>query len=388
LNVVRTEALVIGGGPAGSVAAMRLSAKHDVVLVEEHGLPGEPVQCAGLVTPRGVPPFAESSIISSVRGARIHSPLGFVLTIESKEPRAHVLDRRAFDSLLFQRAVSAGAVPLTGSRVRSVKDAGEHVEATMAAGAEDGRLTADVLVGADGHRSCCRLASGLRPPRHILRGLQVELKGVDSDPDFVDLYIGSKVAPGFFGWSVPAGDVTRVGLCTWGEDEVPSKYLRKLLSRPEFSDASEISKSSGRIPVGVGRSAVSGRIMLVGDAACHAKPLSGGGVYTGIRGAEICSDVAARHLDDPVGTSLLEYDHLWREAFGHELSRAFRIRKVFLTLTDRKMDRALRMFDDPEVRALIEDAGDIDYPSALSKKVLKLAPKLAQFSPQLIKSLL
>jgi digeranylgeranylglycerophospholipid reductase len=385
---VRTEALVIGGGPAGSVAAMRLAAGHDVAIIEEHESPGEPVQCAGLVTPKGVPSFAESSIVSSVRGARIHSPLGFVLTLESKKPRAHVLDRRVFDSLLFERAVSAGAVPITGSRVSSVRDAGERVEAVLDVEGQHGRLTAEVLIGADGHRSCCRQASRLRPPKHVLRGLQVELRGVGSDPDFVDLYIGSKVAPGFFGWSIPAGDVTRVGLCTWGDDELPSKYLKKLLSRSEFANASQVSKSSGRIPVGVGRSAVSGRMMLVGDAACHAKPLSGGGVYTGIRGAELCSDVANRHLDDPVGTSLIEYDPLWRAAFGHELSRAFRIRKVFLTLTDRKMDRALRMFDEPELRALIEETGDIDYPSALSKKVLKLAPKLAQFSPQLIKSLL
>ncbi|MGB2826038.1 MAG: NAD(P)/FAD-dependent oxidoreductase [Thermoplasmata archaeon] len=385
---MRSEALIIGGGPAGSIAAMNLAVDHDVVIVEEHDSPGEPVQCAGLVTPRGVPDFARESIISSVRGARIHSPLGFVLTIESKKPRAHVLDRRIFDSLLFERALSAGAVSVTGSRVRTVRDEGTRVEAELDTPGKDSHLTADVLIGADGHRSICRQAAGLRPPKQVLHGFQTELTGVESDPDFVDLYIGSKIAPGFFGWSIPAGDVTRVGLCTWGEDELPSKYLKILLSRPEFANASQISRSAGRIPVGVGRSAVSGRIMLVGDAACHAKPLSGGGVYTGIRGAELCSDVARRHLDDPDGTSLSDYDALWREAFGQELSRAFRIRKVFLTLTDRKMDQALRRFDDPEVRALIEATGDLDYPSALSKNVLKLAPKLAKFSPQLIKSLL
>ncbi len=380
--------MVVGGGPAGSIAATNLAADHDVVIVEEHDSLGEPVQCAGLVTPRGVPDFARKSVVSSVRGARIHSPLGFVLTIESKKPRAHVLDRRVFDTLLFERALSAGAVPFTGSRIRMVRDEGTCVKAELDHQGKEGHLAADVLIGADGHRSLCRQAAGLRPPKQVLRGLQAELTGVESDPDFVDLYIGSKVAPGFFGWSIPAGDVTRVGLCTWGENELPSKYLNRLLSRPEFANASQVSRSSGRIPVGAGRSAVSGRIMLVGDAACHAKPLSGGGVYTGIRGAELCSDVARRHLDDADGTPLSDYDTLWREAFGHELSRAFRIRKVFLTLTDRKMDRALRMFDDPEVRALIEETGDIDYPSALSKNVLKLAPKLAKFSPQLIKSLL
>lgn len=367
---------------------MNLAASHDVVIVEEHDSPGSPVQCAGLVTPRGVPDYASGSIMSSVHGARIHSPLGFTLTIESKSPRAHVVDRRRFDSTLFDRALSAGAVPVTGARVSAVQDVGDVVKACLDVGGGDRRIVADVLVGADGHRSRCREASGLRPPRHVLRGIQVELTGVESDPEFVDLYLGSKVAPGFFAWSIPAGDVSRVGLCTWGESHLPSTYLKGLLSRPEFAGATQVSKSSGRIPLGAGRSAVSGRIMLVGDAACHAKPLSGGGVYTGMKGAEICADVACRFMEDPGENPLSDYDPLWREAFGVELSRAFRIRKVFLTLTDMKIDRALRMFDDPEVRRLIEETGDIDYPSALSKSVLKLAPKLAQFSPQLIKSLL
>lgn len=380
--------MVVGGGPAGSTAAMGLAADHDVVIVEEHGVPGKPVQCAGLVTPRGVPSFAEESVISSVRGARIHSPLGFVLTIESRSPRAHVLDRGVFDSLLFERAVSAGATPLTGSRVTSVHGTGQSIEVRSDVAGKSQTIEADVLVGADGHRSLCREASGLRPPRHLLRGIQVDLRGVDTDPEFVDLYLGSKVAPGFFAWAIPAGEVCRVGLCTWGEDHLPSAYLKGLLSRPEFADATEVSKSSGRIPLGPGRSATSGRIALVGDAACHAKPLSGGGAYTGIRGAEICAGVVDGFLSDPEANPLSGYDPLWRDAFGTELNRAFRIRKVFLTLTDRKMDRALRMFDDPEVRGLIEETGDIDYPSALSKNVLKLAPKLAQFSPQLIKSLL
>ncbi|HIH01496.1 TPA: NAD(P)/FAD-dependent oxidoreductase [Thermoplasmata archaeon] len=385
---MRSDVLVVGGGPAGSSAAMNLAPDHDVVIVEEHGTPGSPVQCAGLVTPRGVPKFASKSIISRVRGARIHSPLGFTLAIESKEPRAHVVDRRMFDSILFERAVMRGAIPITRSRVVSVVDSGDAVEARLGGDSEDRAISASVLVGADGHRSVCREAAGLRRPKHIVRGIQVDLKGLDKDPEFVDLYLGSKVAPGFFAWAIPAGELTRVGLCTWGEGNLPSTYLKKLLSRPEFAGAKAVAKSSGRIPIGAGRSASSGRIVLVGDAACHAKPLSGGGVFTGLRGAELSAGVVRSFLEDPEEHALSDYDPLWREAFGTELTRAFRIRKVFLTLTDRKMDQALRMFDEPDLRELIERTGDIDYPSALSKNVLKLAPKLAQFSPQLIKSLL
>jgi flavin-dependent dehydrogenase len=132
---------------------------------------------------------------------------------------------------------------------------------------------------------------------------------------------------------------------------------------------------------------VSGRIALVGDAACHAKPLSGGGVYTSVKGAELCSEAVQGFLESR-GGNLSEYDRLWKEEFGKELSRAFRIRKIFLNLSDKKTDKALRIFGEPDIKRLLEQRGDIDYPASLSSKVLKLAPKLAQFSPQLIESFL
>ncbi|UCE91017.1 MAG: NAD(P)/FAD-dependent oxidoreductase [Methanobacteriota archaeon] len=385
---MRADVVVVGGGPAGSMAAARLARERSVIIVEEHGEPGVPLQCAGLVTPRGVPRFAEKSVVARVRGARIHSPMGFTLTIEAHDVRALVLDRRRFDRTAFELAVDEGAQALTGTRVTGVADVQSSPAATVRLGNASGTIESSVVIGADGPRSVCRESAGLRPPKQVLRGIQVDLEGEKADPEFVDLFLGWKVAPGFFAWSIPAGDVTRVGLCTWGREHVPATFLKKFLKAPEFAGMAEMSRASGSIPIGAGRSAVDGRIMLVGDAACHAKPLSGGGIYTGIKGAELCSEVVSRHLSDPGGSPLSDYDDLWWDSFGQELSRAFRIRKVFLALTDKKMDQALRLFDEPEVRRLVEERGDIDRPSALSAEVLKLAPKLAQFSPQLIKSLL
>jgi flavin-dependent dehydrogenase len=223
----------------------------------------------------------------------------------------------------------------------------------------------------------------------MLTGIQVDLKGVDfQSSDFVELYFGRSVAPGFLAWAIPAEDLTRVGLCTWDIDQAPAVYLKKFLARPEFSKGRKVSLASGKIPIGPGRSAARGRIALVGDAASHAKPLSGGGVYTGVRGAELCAEVVDRFLVGPESSDLADYDSLWKNEFGKELSRAFRVRKIFLNLTDKKIDKALRIFAEPEVRQLLESRGDIDYPASLSSAVLKLAPKLAQFSPQIIESLL
>lgn len=382
------DVVVVGAGPAGSTAAMSLAEGHDVALLEEHPRPGVPVQCAGLITPRGIPSFAAKSIISTVRGARIHSPLGHILTIEGKEPKANLVDRALFDRIIFERAVDHGAVPMLDTKVVSLSQGNETVSLGVKGNGDADSLSSPVVVGADGYRSACRRATGLPPARHMLTGIQVDLKGVDHDQDLVDVYLGNDVAPGFFAWAIPGPDFLRVGLCTWRTDDAPAAYLKSLLSRPEFAAGHRIASSSGRIPVGPGKRAVSGRVVLVGDAACHAKPLSGGGVFTGIRGAELCSKVVDGFLRDPSGTRLEDYDRLWMSEFGKELAKAFRIRKVFVALSDKRMDKAMRLFDDPSVKSLLQDRGDIDYPASLSSSVLKLVPKLAQFSPELIESLL
>ncbi len=385
---VRSDVLVVGGGPAGSVAAAQLAKDHEVVIAEEHSVPGEPLQCAGLVTQRGIPDMARKSIVGQVRGVRIHSPLGFILELEARSSRAFVIDRPMFDGLLFKAAVDAGAVPMTGSSVKKVSILEDHLRSDVTSGGRTETIASRVIVGADGYKSICRKSAGLPGPKHMLRGIQADLKRVDTDPDFVEMFLGRDLAPGFFAWSVPAGELTRVGLCTWDAQHTPSHYLRRFLSRPEYAGAERVSTASGMIPIGPGKSAVKDRILLVGDAACHAKPLSGGGVYTGVRGAELCAQSVTEFLKSGDEDALAEYDSLWKEDFGKELTRAFRIRKVFVNLSDKKLDSALRLFADPDVRRLMESEGDIDYPASLASSVLKLAPRLAKFSPQIIESFL
>jgi len=207
--------------------------------------------------------FARGSVLGEVRGAKLHSPLGFTLTLEARSIRAYVLDRAHFDRVMFHKAVDAGAVPRVDSSARHILDTGSEVLTDVRTDHHSEELVSRVVIGADGYKSICRKSSHLAAPKHMLTGIQVDLKGVEIDPEFVELYLGRDVAPGFFAWAIPAGDLVRVGLCTWDAADLPAMYLKRLLMRPQFRHARRVSTTSGKIPLGPGRSAVSGRILLV-----------------------------------------------------------------------------------------------------------------------------
>ncbi len=57
-----------------------------------------------------------------------------------------------------------------------------------------------------------------------------------------------------------------------------------------------IKTTSGVVPIGMRSRTYGDRALLVGDAACHVKPISGGGLYFGLRGAAICAETAIAAL--------------------------------------------------------------------------------------------
>lgn len=210
-----------------------------------------------------------------------------------------------------------------------------------------------------------------------------------AEQEHVHVYLGNNVAPGFFAWKIPCGDFTRIGLCVSEENGPPSAYLRTLMEAEGLDGAERLATYSGVIPLGIRGRTYAERVMIAGDAAAMAKPLSGGGLFTGIISAECAAATALEALerDDLSERSLSRYQRMWKERIGRELDRGYRVRKVFVRLNDKKLDAAGKLMSKPEVRAILE-SGDIDKPTELAPAVLRSVPSLLRFSPQILGSLL
>jgi len=131
----RYDAIVIGGGPAGSYVAYKLAeAGYGVVVLEQKRTLGEPVCCTGIIGREYVSSFAtdDSVILRQVNSARLFSPSGKCLRLWREEIQAYIIDRAAFNVAMGRQAQDAGAEYVLNSLVDNIEvgDDKVSVEAT------------------------------------------------------------------------------------------------------------------------------------------------------------------------------------------------------------------------------------------------------------------
>jgi digeranylgeranylglycerophospholipid reductase len=383
----------VGAGPAGSTVAYRLAQRGlHVLVLEEHSRIGQPVQCAGLVSRRVLElAGSESMVRAAVRGATVFGPGLGSISFKAPEPRAFVIDRAGLDVYLADRAAKAGAEYRTGARFDrrlALEDGHERVRVVDGAG-NASEVAARLVVGADGVSSAVARAYRLRRPVEILPAFEAEFPKSPGDPDTVEVYLGRRFAPGLFGWWIPDGSGgARVGVAADADGTSAREYFQHLVHHLGRRFGSELGNATAYlvsgIPIGALPKTHGPRVLLVGDAAAQVKPLSGGGIFTGMKCAEILAGVAGAALerDDLSESALGEYDRAWRAELGEEFRRALYLRRVFTRLSDADLDALVAALKDAEMRATIVAFGDIDFPTHVARQLLRASPSLVRLAPK------
>ena len=277
------DVVVTGAGPVGNTAARLCAEKGlSVLVLEEHGSIGYPVQCAGLLSNAAFAACEVSMkpVCRQVSGARIIGD-DASLSFDTGTTKAYVVDRGALDLETAARAAEAGA---SYALKMSVSRVNEDKKIIHTAGGET--IPYRILIAADGPRSVCARSFGVAPSPYVYSGIQAEVP-YRIETTQVELY--PNAAPDFFAWAVPVTDsVSRIGLC--GTKNVQLLFN---LFKMRFSP-SNIHQVTGTIPLGIRKKICGPSWMLAGDAAGFPKPTTGGGVYTGIRSAHHAADTSAR----------------------------------------------------------------------------------------------
>jgi len=295
------DVAIVGGGPIGGHVAERIAEKnYKVAVFEKNKQIGIPLNCAGLITPKVFEflDFKKELVLQNkIKGANIHSPSDHILTIGGNKTHALVIDRTKFDKEIINKAEEKGANIFIGSKVLSVQRNKSHIELKTS---QKNDVKCKLLIGADGPYSMVRDRFLFSEPAEFLRGVGAEVTDVSLDPNFVEIFVGKSVAPGFFAWIIPTnkdGTKARIGLCV--DEKAPNSpkhYFTNFLKNKQTSkflkDVKITKNIGGIVPLGMLKKTCQNNVMLVGDAAAQVKSTSGGGIYPGLLCAHHCSSIA------------------------------------------------------------------------------------------------
>ena len=384
------DVVVVGAGPAGAMAA-QTAAEHGLstLLIEWRPKIGLPVQCTGLLSLRG---FESAGVgddvkLGPMRGVYVYGPREQSIALESPRTQAYVMDRDRFDCEVVQNAEGAGAEAHVRARAVGYEP-GDPASLTLRMDdREDVTVRTRIVVGGDGPKSDVARWAGLAPPQKRIVASQVTVPYALDRSDHVEVHLNRRVAPNFFGWAVPTTPgFARVGLGT-DDGQQTNALLERWLSE-RFGDPEILERFGGEIPIGPAERTVADGVMLVGDAAGHAKPTSGGGIYVGTSCGRIAGEVAAEAIraDDVSARQLASYERRWRERFERELNFGMLAHRALCRLSDDDLDRIFQTIaEDDELISVLSEHGDIDYTSWVAQALLtrpRLWRKLLEAVPR------
>ncbi len=401
MDSIDVQVAIVGAGPSGTMAAQKIASTGlDAVIIEEHSDVGLPTHCAGLLSVDGVkrlkmeiPPKCVQNV---VRGSKFYSPSGNFFLVKRQLKQAYVIDREMLDKSLAKKALDSGANLLLNTKVLRTKRYGKRL---LLSTDDDNEIRANVVIDAEGVRARLVRNMGLKPPERsmVLRALQFEIIDTRNiDPDFVEIYLGRNVAPGFFAWIIPTGeDTARVGLATRVMKDVTAhKLLQRFIRLPivckKFEKSKIKQKKAGLILTGgpIPRT-YADNFIVVGDAAGQVKPTTGGGVITGGLCAQIAATIAARAIssEDTSERYLRDYELRWKRILGWEFFAALWARRCLNQLSDRQLEKIFQIIKEKLIDA-IEYYGDIDLQSRVLFRMLKNPKFVLTVLPSLIRALI
>jgi geranylgeranyl reductase family protein len=321
------DVAVVGAGPAGSAAAVRLArAGSDVVVLDRARFPRDKCCGDGLTTDAlrrldrlGLDPKTVASW-QTVDDLVVRSPSGRVARLPFPRDQgtyAAVAQRRDLDAALVELARDAGATVLDGCALRSSSLTNDRV-VLEADGV--GQLSARYAIGADGMWSPLRKA--LYPgeePGYLGEWHAFRQYFSNIGPDAADMWVWfeADLLPGY-AWSFPlpdgranvgfglprqAGRPTGEMAAVWSGlvDRSPLRAVLGPTAEPESPHR------AWPIPARVTTSpltAAGGRVLFAGDAARATDPMTGEGIAQALETAVLAAGaILAGRAEDPAGVA-------------------------------------------------------------------------------------
>jgi flavin-dependent dehydrogenase len=319
------DAIVIGGGPAGSTVAARLASKgRHVLLLEKEQMPR--FHIGESLLPCSMPMFDELGVTPLLAERFLPKHAAEFVTADGTLTRrypfaegvvpgpamAYEVDRAELDALLLDNAKRLGADVRQGTEAKSFtieQGEGVHVTVKNPDGSEQG-LGARLLIDASGQRAYVATKLGYKQMDPQLKNFAVfsHYEGAARGSGDREGDISIVLVDEGWWWVIPLrGDRTSVGLVA------PARSLRghkpderyfqdRIDATPYLKHRLERARRVAPVRTASDYSYVTTRVtgdhwLLVGDAAAFIDPVFSTGVYLGMSSAFRAADAVDRALE-------------------------------------------------------------------------------------------
>ncbi len=349
------DIVVVGAGPAGSIAA-RTAAEQgvSVLILEKDREVGYPVRCGEAISKAGVEEFIvpdKKWIAATISRFSFNAPDGTEVIIGFDEA-GYVLDRRIFDYKLSKTAEDAGAEIKTSAYVNGLLlDDGKVKGVKYESNGEQNEIATKVVIAADGVESRVGRWAGLKTHvniRDMESAVQITAENIPVNQDTLYFYFGKNFAPNGYFWIFPKGNNrANIGLgvsSLTGKKKSAQSFLNDFMNK-YYPGAQVLNKVAGGIPCSITLPKISAPgIMLAGDAARQVNPLSGGGIASGMIGGNIAGAIAAEAIKKNKPEYILSYDKAWADRLGKRHEIFNRIKNGIYNFSDKKFNSIAHSF--------------------------------------------
>lgn len=386
-NIKEVDVLVIGAGPAGSMAAREASRNGaETLIIDKKSEIGTPKRCGegimdGVLESVNLD-VDERCIARHIDGARLVAPDGTSawFTSETLETPATgiILERKVFDKHVTMDAIRSGAEVMIKTEATGITREDDYLLVDINSfNNMYSQIKARIVIGADGPEGRVANWMGINtkvPLAEMESGAQYEMTNLNMEKnDTIEFYFGS-VAPGGYAWIFPKGyDTANVGIDVSGVkgEKTALEYLDDFVkSNPETCDGEIVEVNVGGNPLcGVFDTIVADNFMLVGDAAGCVSPITGGGIDTGLESGMVAGRVAARAVSegDVSEDNLGEYADYVRENIGKKFDKLITVRDFIYDLSDDDMNEYLGAIAKAKISKLST--------RSLLKAMIKVSPR-------------
>lgn len=305
------DVIVIGAGPAGSMAASTIASKgYSVQLIEKKKEIGNPVQCAEAITEFCFSnvdlPVENHWVRHRVKGVKVLLPTDkcFYSTVP-----ALCIDRGLFDKWLAERAVDNSTLLKTGTTMQKIegKSIGWEIKTTA------GTFKSKILIGADGPISKTARLLNLLNRREYFKALQYKFDGKDVDYPEKEWLCMSMDASynGGYSWVFPRGDEYNIGV---GGPHADISLLNNFCKSLDINIEKRKAINAGLVPFNFNfDTRAKEGVILVGDAAGMTNPVTGGGIHAALFSGKVAGELSIQALESENFQIMEQYDKKMRK---------------------------------------------------------------------------